>query len=257
VDALVNIFASPAEMAEHAAWTLWEACAVAERVPVALSGGSTPALLYERLAEAYREEIPWERLEVFFGDERAVPPDHPHSNYRLAREKLLSLLPIPPAQVHRMPAEEPDLAAAARRYDELVRRKVPPGPGGLPQFHLVWLGMGEDGHVASLFPGTAALEEKTRLVAVGEAPAPGGRRLTFTLPLINAAQRVQLLISGRKKAKAVRRVLKPQKSEAGRAALPAARLRLRGGALEWLLDREAAAELERPLGPFLSAPSPL
>jgi len=242
----ISVFPSPDELVDHAAWTLWEACANGQKATVALAGGTTPIPLYERLAEGYRDEIPWAQVEMFFGDERAVPPDHEHSNFRAAHATLLSRVPIPAAQVHRLPADDPDLEAAAERYEAEIRRLVPPGPGGAPAFDLVWLGLGEDGHTASLFPGSPVLEQNRRLVASVEVPALQSRRLTFTLPLINAARCVQFLVTGKKKASAVRRVLRPAHAELS-ARLPAARVRPTHGALEWLLDRAAATELNTPV----------
>jgi len=237
----VHVFPSAGEAVEHAARALVAISAGGARCSLALSGGSTPALLYWRLAEGYRDAVRWDRVEAFFGDERAVPPDHQDSNYRLAQSILLSRVGIPPAQVHRMAAEEDDLEAAARRYQEEVRRLVPAGPGGVPQFDLIWLGLGDDGHTASLFPASRVLEETRRLVAVSESP-DGRPRLTFTLPLINAAKRIQFIVTGMRKAAIVRKILAPGPAEASTPPLPAARVRPRAGALEWLLDREAAGQ---------------
>jgi 6-phosphogluconolactonase len=237
----VRVFPSSGEAFEHAARTLAAISAGGARPSVALSGGSTPALLYSRLAEGYRDAVPWDRLEVFFGDERAVPPEHQDSNYRLAQTTLLSRVGIPPSRVHRPAAEEEDREAAARRYEEEIRRAVPAGPAGVPQFDLIWLGLGEDGHTASLFPGSRALEETRRLVAVSESP-DGRPRLTFTLPLLDAAKRIQFIVTGKRKAGIVRRILASGSGGPG-PPLPAARVRPRGGTVEWLLDAEAAAEL--------------
>lgn len=236
----------------------------AGRVAVALSGGSTPARLYERIAEAHRDAIAWDRIDVFFGDERAVAPEHPESNYRLAADRLLSRVPIPPARIHRMPADDADPDAAARRHEEEIRRAVPTGEDGVPVFDLIWLGLGTDGHTASLFPGAPALEEETRLVVPAEGPMPFGpmpkgplpegaqpprgrravRRMTFTLPLLAAAARIQFLVVGAEKADAVRRVLEPREGEG--PPLPAARVSAARGEVEWLLDRAAAAGIQDP-----------
>ncbi len=211
---------------------------------MALSGGSTPRELYQMLAQESAREIPWERLEVFFGDERAVPPEHPESNYRLALETLLARVPIGPDRVHRMRAEDADLSRAALEYERRIRERVPPGPGGLPSFDLVWLGVGTDGHTASLFPGSAALREEHRLVAEAVEPTRGGRRLTFTLPLINAARRVQFLVVGAQKADIVKEIL--GRSGPSGEELPAARVSPVAGEVEWLLDRAAAAGIQDP-----------
>ncbi len=244
----IQVFPDAGGLTHHAARTLREACArnAEGRVAVALSGGATPALLYRRLAEDYLHEIPWGRLEVFFGDERAVSPHHADSNYGLALRELLSRVPIPMEQVHRMPAGESDLELAAQCYEEEVQRLVPPGPLGDPAFDLVWLGVGEDGHTASLFPGTATLSSTESLVVANDVPRLGTRRMTFTFTLINAARRVQFLVLGREKAAIVERVLGPPRDGAPSELLPAGRVRPPHGTLEWLLDREAAAGIVDP-----------
>ena len=242
----VLIFATAEGVADYAAGTLSAACEEKGRgkISVALAGGSTPALLYRKLA--HFREIPWKRIEIFFGDERARPPDHEESNYRLALENLLSRVSVPREQVHRMEGEGDDLEAAARLYEEKIRELVPPGGDGRPAFDLIWLGVGEDGHTASLFPGTKALEETERLVAPNEVPALSTRRLTFTLPLLNAARRVQFLAVGAKKAPVLRRIVGHGSDEAADAALPAARVDPPCGVLEWVLDREAAMQIQDP-----------
>jgi 6-phosphogluconolactonase len=158
---------------------------------VALSGGSTPKVLYETLAgPTFRERVDWSRLELFFSDERSVPPDDLESNYGLAARTLLTA--VKPAAVHRMAADRGD----ARGYERLVRERIVRRRGGVPIFDLVFLGMGDDGHTASLFPGTRALEERERLVVMNDVPQRNTRRMTFTYPLINAADRVWVLIAG-------------------------------------------------------------
>lgn len=196
------------------------------------------------LAAEFAEAIPWDRLEVFFGDERAVPPEHPDSNYRLAFESLLSRVPLDPERVHRIQAEDSDPVRAAAEYERRILERVPRGPSGLPSFDLIWLGVGTDGHTASLFPGSPALFEERRLVAEAVAPATGARRITFTLRLINAARKVQFLVVGPEKAEIVKRIL--GRSGLGAEDLPAARVWPVAGELEWLLDRAAAAGIQDP-----------
>ena len=197
-------------------------------VTIALSGGSTPKRLYETLAaEPFRGRLPWQSVELFFGDERTVSPDHPDSNYGMARRALLDPLGL---EAHRMPAAEGDAAG----YERLVRHRVPAGEDGIPAFDLVLLGVGEDGHTASLFPGTAALDERERLVVMNDVPSLGTRRMTFTFPLLEAARRVWVLASGAAKRAIVARCLDP----AG-ADLPVARARPRSGELVWWLDEAA------------------
>jgi len=213
------------------------------RFTLALAGGSTPARLYHLLAGPdYRDAIPWSHVWVCFGDERCVPPHHPDSNYHLAHEALLSRVPIPPDHVVRIAGElEPEAAAAA--YEEALRRCFDLAGAGRPRFDLILLGMGEDGHTASLFPGLPALEEKGRLAvatAVPEYARPAVPRVTLTLPVLNAARQVIFLVTGAHKACAVGAVLAGL-SPSG--PLPAALVRPRQGRLVWLLDREARASL--------------
>ncbi len=245
---MVHVLENPEAVARLAASALLEAAEAARegrrRAAIALSGGSAPRRLYQLLAAEQCASAWWERLEVFFGDERAVPPGHPDSNYRMAREALLDKVPLPPSQVHRMPAEEKDLSRAAERYEQLIRGRVPASPQGFPVFDLIWLGMGDDGHTASLFPGTRALEERTRWVVANEVPQLQTRRLTLTFPVLRAARRVQFLVAGKAKAGMVRRIFESLQDKGARQAdlLPAARVRPVHGVLEWLLDREAAGE---------------
>jgi 6-phosphogluconolactonase len=242
----IHIFPTPNGVAQYAARTLREVCGPGDsrKVAVALSGGSTPTLLYKILANDFRDEIAWERLELFFSDERAVPPDHADSNYRLALHELISKVPIAAEQVHRMPADARDAEEAARLHEEEILRVVPAGPLGDPTFDLIWLGVGEDGHTASLFPGTAALGITENLIAPNEVPQLKTRRMTFTYPLLNSARRVQFLVVGAKKAPVVRSILGPPEEGGPIAAFPAARVRPAYGVLDWLLDRDAAAEIE-------------
>lgn len=201
---------------------------------LALAGGLTPRRAYQRLAEPEEHEgVPWEKVVLFFGDERCVPPDHPDSNARMVREALLARLPIPAANVFRMAGEEPDPERAAAAYEAELRRELGPEP----RLDLVLLGMGADGHVASLFPGSPALEERRRLVCAIEDGPPHPRRLTLTLPAMAAARAVLFLVSGAEKAATVAEVLAGRRPE-----LPAARVRPEGE-VHWLLDREAASRI--------------
>ncbi|MGH7536268.1 MAG: 6-phosphogluconolactonase, partial [Gemmatimonadales bacterium] len=161
------VLADPAALAQEAAERFAgiaaKALARAGRFTVALTGGSTPKRLYTLLAaEPYRSRLPWPETHVFWGDERCVPPDHPESNYRMAHDALLRHLPIPPAQIHRMHGEDPDPERAAAEYEQCLRTVFAPRAGTLPRFDLVLLGMGADGHTASLFPHTGALREQQR-----------------------------------------------------------------------------------------------
>jgi 6-phosphogluconolactonase len=169
------------------------------RFSLALAGGSTPRRAYERLARA---DVDWQRVHVFWGDERALPPDHRHSNQRMARAAWLDSVSIPPTQIHPMPADLEDLDAAAQGYTQTLRREL----GAPPRLDLILLGLGEDGHTASLFPGSAALMEKERLVVATAAPAIAPR-LTLTPAAIRAAREILFLVTGAAKAPALRRVL--------------------------------------------------
>lgn len=207
------------------------------RFVVALSGGSAPRLVYPLLV-ARRDAVDWSRVEFFWGDERAVPPDDPESNYGLARRLLLDHLPgVRPAAVHRMPADAADQEAASAEYEAELGRALATAPGGpRPRLDLIWLGMGPDGHTASLFPGSRVLGEQKRWVAPAMAPktSPIAERMTFTLPLINAARAVLFVVAGADKAATVRAV------GSGSRELPAAQVR--AASTLWLLDALAAGE---------------
>jgi 6-phosphogluconolactonase len=203
---------------------------------VALAGGSTPQSLYRLLADdkgPYRTRVPWESTHVFFGDERMVPPDDPDSNARMAFEALLRHVPVPEEQVHRIRGENPDPDRAAEEYEEMLRDTFRLAGREQPRFDLVLLGLGADGHTASLFPGDRALRETERLAVPATAPVPPHARVTLALPVLNAASSVLFLVSGAAKAPAVQRVRKGED-------LPAARVRPSSGALLWLCDRAAA-----------------
>ncbi len=214
------------------------------RFTVALAGGSTPRPVYERLAApAFRDTIPWHATHIFWGDERCVPPDHPDSNYRMAMDALLSKVPVPPENIHRMAGEQPP-HTAADAYAETLRDVFGIAEGERPRF------MGSDGHTASLFPGTAVLHERTRLVAAHYAvhracrdvEKLGAYRLTLTLPVINNAEYVVFLVAGHEKAETLRRVLHgPRDPE----SLPAQLVRPVNGRLVWLVDEGATSGLVR------------
>ncbi len=222
-----------------------DAAASRGRFAVALSGGSTPRLMYGLLAEpAWCDRVAWDRVEVFWGDERAVPPDHPDSNYRMAAAALLDRVPVHPGRVHRIRAEALDLAAAAREYQaEIARALNAPEDGLPPAFDLVLLGMGADGHTASLFPGTAGLEERRRWVVSHHVPSLGTDRVTLTLPILNRAREIRLLVTGADKADRLRQALAPPSG----TPLPVQRVAPESNRLVWLVDR-AAADSPAPAG---------
>ena len=220
-----------------------EAVARDGRFTVALAGGSTPRRLYSALArESHRSRIPWNATHVFWGDERCVPSEHPESNYRMASETLLRHVPVPPGQIHRMRGEDPDPDRAAGDYERLLRMSFPREPGALPRFDLILLGMGADGHTVSLFPGSPALRESTRLVVAPYVERLRAYRLTLTLPVLNGARAVLFLVSGEDKARMLKTVLEA----AGRShEIPSQMIWPSRGTVSWLVDSAAASLLAR------------
>jgi 6-phosphogluconolactonase len=205
---------------------------------VALSGGNTPRRMYELLAtEPFKARVGWSRVHIFFGDERTVPPDHPDSNYRLAREALISHVAIPPNNVHPINGVG-DAVINARLYESELKLFF--SGAEWPRFDLVLLGLGKDGHTASLFPGTTALSEKRAWVVANWIEDFRAYRITLTAPAINAAVNVEFLVTGADKAPALAAVLDgPRDPE----RLPAQLIKPESGSLRWLLDAEAASKL--------------
>ena len=247
----VVVLPSVAALMEAAAERLVSRAAAAigasGRFTVALSGGSTPKALYELLATPrYAPRIDWSRVHVFWGDERCVPPDDPASNYRMTREALLDRVPVLPPNVHRIRGEDPPTAAAAA-YEEDLRR-VMSTPAGPPRevagacIDLVLLGMGDNGHTASLFPGLTAVQERERWVVAEYVAEVAMWRVTLTPPVINAAADVVFLVSGAGKAAMLQRVLEGPRQP---VALPAQAIVPSRGAT-WLVDVAAAADLREP-----------
>jgi 6-phosphogluconolactonase len=239
----VQVFDDPEQVAREAAGLFVrlavEAVALRGAFSVALSGGSTPRRVYELLAsDDYRTQVNWPSVHVFFGDERTVAPDHPDSNFRMANEALLSQVPLPPENVHRMEGVG-DAAANASRYESGLRTFF--GDRAWPRLDLVMLGMGDDGHTASLFPGSAALEEQTAWVVANWVEKFQTWRITLTAPAINAARRVLFLVTGASKAERLREVIKGERDP---HRLPSQLIRPGDGTLEWFVDRAAAAKLE-------------
>jgi 6-phosphogluconolactonase len=220
-----------------------EAIGTRNRFTVALSGGSTPRGLYELLTTpAYQPQVDWSKIEFFWGDERSVPPDNKDSNYRMAREALLSKLPTADRQIHRLQAERADRDQAARDYQaEIAKVFGVPADGPPPAFDLILLGMGPCGHTASLFPHTTALKETKRWVVVNFVKKFDTDRVTFTTPLLNRAASVVFLVSGADKAAALAEVLEgpPNSDEYPSQLIKPA------GQLLWLIDKAAAANLKK------------
>lgn len=209
-DPTIKVFPNPAAVAREAADRIVaaakEAISLSGSFSIALSGGSTPKALYELLAsDEYRDQIAWGDVEIFFGDERCVPPDHKDSNYRMAREALLSKVPIPATSVYRMKGEIP-AEEAATEYERILRERFQGNEG----IDLVLLGMGDDGHTASIFPGTVATKEKTKTVLgyFAENSSTGKSwRVTLTAPFINRSREVMFLICGASKANRLMEIL--------------------------------------------------
>jgi 6-phosphogluconolactonase len=243
----LRVAADPGELVENAARTFIDraAQAIAARgvFRVALSGGNTPRPVYVRLADSpYRDEVDWSHVHVFFSDERFVPLDSPESNYHTAYQALLSRVPIPERFVH--PFATVDIAPeeAASLYEEGIRRVFEAAATEIPSFDLILLGMGADGHTASLFPDTEALTVTERLVVANFVPKLDTWRITFTYPLINAAHCVLFMVQGADKAERLTQVL------SGAADLPAARVRPSQGELLWIVDQAAAEQVQGAQG---------
>ena len=240
----LEILADASSLAERAAGLFaqmaGEAARTVRRFAVALAGGSTPRQMYVLLAEpAFSSRVDWSRVHFFWGDERCVPPDHSDSNYRMVQEALLNHVPIPAGNIHRIPGELSPVDAARAYEHELQGFFV----DGIPRFDLILLGLGEDGHTASLFPGSEALREtKRQAVAVSHStpPPPLVDRVTLTLPVLNAAANVIFLVAGAGKAERLAQVLNgPFQPD----NLPAQAVRPVSGYLLWLVDQAAAAEI--------------
>lgn len=233
-----TIFAGSEELARGAA----EFFVARRPETVALSGGSTPRRMFQILADQFRDQVAWSDIHFFWSDERHVPPDHPESNYRMASEALLSHVH---SNVHRIPSENPDAAAAAAEYEQTL---VEVTKQTLPRLDLIFLGLGTDGHTASIFPGSEVLHETRRLVAAPYVEKFESYRITMTLPLLNNAATVVFLVSGAEKAEIVRSVLESENKYPAQAIKPTR------GELIWMLDQPAAARLTTLQTPSPTAP---
>lgn len=210
------------------------------RFIVALAGGSTPRALYQRLAgETYRDRVPWDRTHVFLGDERYVSADDPDSNFRMAREMLLDRVPIPRERIHPVPTHL-DAAEAARQYEATIREVFDAPAPDVPSFDLILLGIGADGHTASLFPETEAIEVADRLVVENWVPQQNAMRITFTIPLLHQARTIILLAAGQDKADAVARAIEAPRNL---TETPSQCLRDAQGEVIMVLEHSAAANL--------------
>jgi len=246
----VRVLPDGAAIARRAAQKFVEAGAAAVNekgsFSVVLAGGSTPKALYGLLVNdpALRAQVPWDKMQVFFGDERHVGPDHPDSNFRMANEAMISKSPLKPEQVTRIKGEYPDADQAAREYELAIRSYFKLADGEFPRFDLVLLGMGSEGHTASLFPGTRALHEKQRIAVSNWVGKLLAERITLTPPAINNAAHVIFMVTGADKAPALtavlERVYEPDQ-------LPAQLIRTANGTLLWLVDTAAGGLLTRAI----------
>ncbi len=229
------------EAAQYIVRIAQESIAAHRRFTFALSGGSTPKKLYGLLAEEpYRSQIDWTHVDIFWSDERCVPPDDAESNFLMAQQVLLSKIAIPTHQIHRMPADQTDRDAASYAYTIEMQQTI--GSEGVPSFDLIQLGMGPEGHTASLFPHQPSLHEQQRLVMPVTVPKPPPPRLTFTPRLLNAASHVLFLVTGAEKQDAVKAVLE---GEYQPDEYPAQIVQPTKGEVTWMLDTAAAEKLQR------------
>lgn len=246
-EAIVNICQDEGEVARQLAQRClalaWECAGRSERFTVALSGGSTPRALYSLLAEPeVARWLDWERIHLFWGDERCVPRDSSDSNYRMVWDALISRVSIPPANIHAPTGQDLDPAASAESYELEIKQFFDLSEGRFPAFDLVLLGLGPDGHTASLFPGSAATHDDSRIVIANYVEKFKTYRLTFTFPTINKARNVIFMVSGAAKQEALASVI-----EGSEPPLPAQLVAPKFGNLEWFVDQAASARLNRRL----------
>ncbi len=246
----VKLFANGMEIAQRAADEVLriasEAAAARGAFTIALSGGSTPKVLYALLAEnpALRNSLPWDKMKVFFGDERHVGPGHAASNFQMASDTILSKVPLQPKQIHRIKGEYPDAAQAAVEYEATIQREFALKAGEFPRFDLLLLGMGSEGHTLSLFPGTKALHETQRIVTHNWVGKLYTERITLTAPAANNAANIIFMIAGSDKACALKAVLEgPHEPE----QLPAQMIQPSKGKLLWLADQAAGSMLSKEI----------
>jgi 6-phosphogluconolactonase len=236
----VFVYADAAAVARAAArqfveWA-WQSISRHGDFQVALAGGNTPQEMYRQLATPeFRSQVDWAKVQVFWGDERCVPPDHAESNYGIARRELLLRVPVPPANVHRMEAERASVGRAAQDYEDVLRANLDLNASGFPRFHLILLGLGLDGHTASLFPDNRRLRETTRWVSTPVVHRLHARRMTLTLPVLNAAYAAMFLVVGDEKAEILQAVLEGKRQP----PYPSQRVTLPEGRRIFLVDQAA------------------
>jgi 6-phosphogluconolactonase len=245
----IQVFLSPEALTQAAAVEFVrqanQAIQARGRFAIALSGGSTPKSLYALLAtQPWRNQIPWNQVYLFWGDERHAPPSDSSSNFRMTQERLLSQISIPPENVHRIKTENPDAQAVAAEYEQDLKRFFQLSKHQFPRFDLVLLGMGANGHTASLFPGTAAVHEQTRLVVAPWVEELNTDRITLTSPVINNAREILFFVTGTEKAATLKAVLEgPYQPD----RLPAQIIRPAQGKVVWMTDQAAASSLSFPV----------
>jgi 6-phosphogluconolactonase len=251
----VHVYPDPGEVARGAARYFvdyaWQSIAKDGQFMVALSGGNTPRQMFEVLAsDEFRGQVDWGKVHIFWSDERAVPPTSAESNYGMARRALLIKVPIPEGNVHRMEAEKASIGRAAHDYEGVLRKYLDLDDRGFPRFHLIFLGMGTDGHTASLFPGTRVTRQTSRWVSTPTVTKLNMRRMTLTLPVLDAALRVVFLVVGSEKAEILRAVLEGKADP----PYPAQLVQSRHHGLKLFLVDKAAAALLLPTVSDKSAP---
>lgn len=234
----VHILPDNEAVADHFAVWLVDWLKKKGEVAIALSGGSTPKVLFRLLADEYAEQIDWKNVQLFWGDERCVPASHEDSNYGMTQELLLRHIDIPLANIHRVRGED-DPEEEAQRYGEVIKEELPE-VDGYPVFDLIILGMGADGHTASIFPHEKELLMAETVCAVATHPETGQKRITLTGPVINRAKRVVFLVTGSSKTNKVRQIIR---EEGAWSSYPAAHIRPLSEKLDWFLDEAAALEL--------------
>lgn len=246
----VKLFSTCAEIASFAAHEVariaGDAASARGVFSIALAGGSTPKMLYALLAEhpTLRNSLPWDKMQVFFGDERHVGPGHADSNFQMATDAMLSKVPLGPEQIHRIKGEYPDTAQAAAEYEDVIRRQFSVKPGNFPRFDLILLGMGNEGHTLSLFPGTKALHETQRIVTRNWVGKLYTDRITLTAPAANAAANIIFMVTGSDKACALKAVLEgPHEPD----QLPSQMIQPANGSLWWLIDAAAGSMLSKEI----------
>lgn len=247
VDVYPNVQALTVAAAERFALLATKAVQDHDIFTVALSGGSTPKVLYRLMASdaALRAKIPWSKIHFFFGDERQVPPGHPDSNFRMANEAMFQALPTEQFYVHRVPAELANATHAAAQYEKDLREFFEPRGllnEGFPRFDLIFLGMGPDGHTASLFPNSSGLQETSRWVVANWVSKFKSYRITMTFPVLDSAAEVILFVAGPEKAALVAEVLQPGTDP---QKYPVQQVRPRHGIKRWMLDGSAAARIDK------------